>query len=90
MIKVSTRFCLSSSKYLQTILGTKPVKTATTVFVTEIELHCQVEDKEQKACNKDDLENQQTERFSDRVKLFTRYIKKLLRDFHHSAVLLVI
>ena len=24
---------------------------------TEIELHCQVKDKEQKACNKDDLEN---------------------------------
>ena len=46
MVKASTRYCLSPSKYLETILGNKPVKATTDhSFLnsnTEIELDCVV------------------------------------------------
>ena len=54
MIKAPTRFRLSPSKYLETNLGNKPVKTATdhsflNRLNTEIELDCVVKGKEEKA-----------------------------------------
>ena len=49
MVKASIRFCLSPSKYLETILGNKPVKTTTddsflNRLNTEIELDWQGEE----------------------------------------------
>ena len=57
MVKASIRFCLSglsSSKYLETILGNKPVKTSTDQSFlnrlnTEIEFDYVVKSKDEKA-----------------------------------------
>ena len=54
MIKAFIRFCLSPSKYLETILGNKLVKTTTDHSLlnrlnTEIEFDYVVKDKEEKA-----------------------------------------
>ena len=57
MVKASIRFCLSPSKYLETILGNKPVKTTTDhSFLNRLNTEIQLDWQGEENLNKEKIE----------------------------------